>query len=103
MSFLFFLLMLVGWAYLYSRLRRAEDRLDQDQYERGGDSEIIAELTRRVYALEKSQPVRRPRARGTQVCGTDAGACARIGRPRAPLRARAAATNLARSTPRIHG
>jgi uncharacterized membrane protein len=55
MGFLFFLLALVGWAYLYSRLRRAEDRFNQDQYERGHDSEVIAELTRRVYALEKSQ------------------------------------------------
>ena len=55
MSFLFFVFGLVGWAYLYSRMRRAEDRLNQDQYERNRDSELIAQLTRRVWALEKSQ------------------------------------------------
>jgi uncharacterized membrane protein len=55
MGFLFFLIALVGWAYLYSRLRQAEDRLNQEQYERGRAAETIAELTRRVYALEQSQ------------------------------------------------
>ncbi len=55
MSFLFFLFMLVGWAYLYTRVRRAEDRLNQDQYDRQRDSDVIAQLTRRVWALEKSQ------------------------------------------------
>src|ERR1700722_19007742 len=60
MGFLFFLLVLVGWVYLYSRLRRAEDRLDQDKYECWRDSDVIAELTRRVYALEKSQSVPPP-------------------------------------------
>ncbi len=57
MGYLFFLVVLVGWAYLYNRLRRAEDRLNQDQYERARDSEVIAELTRRIWTLEKSQPV----------------------------------------------
>jgi hypothetical protein len=45
MGVLFFLIALTGWAYLYSRLRRAEDRHD----------ETVAELTRRVFALENSQ------------------------------------------------
>jgi len=58
MGFLLFLFALVGWAYLYSRLRRAEDRLNQDQYERSRDGERIAQLTRRVWELEKSQAVR---------------------------------------------
>ncbi len=55
MGFLFFLFVLVAGAYLYSRLRRAEDRLNEDQYARARDGELIAELTRRVWALEKSQ------------------------------------------------
>ena len=55
MGFLLFVFALVGWAYLYSRMRRAEDRLNQNQYERSRDSDAIAELTRRVHALEKSQ------------------------------------------------
>ena len=55
MTFLLFLFALAGWAYLYSRLRRAEDRLEQDQYERSRNSDLIAGLTRRVWALEKSQ------------------------------------------------
>ena len=50
MGFLFFLFVLVGWAYLYSRLRRAEDRLEQDAAAR-------AELTRRIWELERSQTV----------------------------------------------
>ncbi len=60
MGFLFFLFVLVGWAYLYSRLRRAEDRLNQDRYERERETEVIAELTRRVWALEKSRSVPPP-------------------------------------------
>src|SRR5271165_75944 len=60
MGFLFFLSVLVGWAYLYSRLRRAEDRLEQDQYERSRNTDLIAELTRRVWALEKSQTATPP-------------------------------------------
>jgi uncharacterized membrane protein len=56
MEFLLFIFVLVAWAYLYSRMRRTEDRLNQDQYERSRDSGLIAELTRRVWALEKSQP-----------------------------------------------
>ena len=48
MGFLFFLFVLVGWAYLYSRLRRAEDRLEQDAAAR-------AELTRRIWDLEQSR------------------------------------------------
>ena len=55
MGFLLFVLALAGWAYLYSRMRRAEDRLNQNQYERSRDSDAIAELTRRVHELEKSQ------------------------------------------------
>jgi uncharacterized membrane protein len=55
MGFLLFVFALVGWAYLYSRMRRAEDRLNRNQYERSRDSDAIAELTRRVHALEKSQ------------------------------------------------
>jgi len=55
MGFLFILFAFVGWAYLYSRLRRAEDRLNQEQYTRSQDSERIAELTRRIWMLEKSQ------------------------------------------------
>ena len=62
MGYLFFVVAVVGWAYLYSRLRRAEDRLNQDQYERARDSEVIAELTRRVWALEKSQSAPPPSA-----------------------------------------
>ena len=63
MGFLFLLFGLVGWAYLYSRMRRAEDRLNQNQYERNRDSELIAELTRRVWAIQKSQaaPAQAPR------------------------------------------
>src|ERR1700733_7288781 len=60
MGVFLFLLVLVGWIYLYSRLRRTEDRLTQDQYERARESEVIAALTRRVYALEKSQLVPPP-------------------------------------------
>jgi uncharacterized membrane protein len=60
MGFLFFLFVLVGWAYLYSRMRRVEDRLNQDQYERNRDLETIAELTRRVWVLEKSQTAPAP-------------------------------------------
>src|SRR5271155_541793 len=56
MGFLLFLFVLAGFAYLYNRLSRAEDRLNQNQYDRYRDSEVIAELTRRVWALEKSQP-----------------------------------------------
>jgi hypothetical protein len=55
MIFLLFVAALVGFAYLYSRLSRAEDRLNQSQHERERDNELIAELTRRVWALEKSQ------------------------------------------------
>jgi hypothetical protein len=55
MGFLFFLFAVVGWAYLYSRLRRAEDRLNDDQYARARDGERIAELTRRIWTLEKSR------------------------------------------------
>src|SRR5580698_5650265 len=55
MIFLLFIAGLVGWAYLYSRVRQAEDRLTQNQDERGRDSETIAQLTRRVWALEQSQ------------------------------------------------
>src|SRR5580658_5037845 len=50
MGFLLFLFVLVGWAYLYSRLRRAEDRLEQD-------AEARAELTRRIWELERSRTV----------------------------------------------
>ena len=50
MDFLIFLFVLVGWAYLYSRLRRTEDRLEQD-------AEARAELTRRIWELERSQTV----------------------------------------------
>jgi uncharacterized membrane protein len=60
MVFLLFVFVLVGWAYLYSRMRQAEDRLNQNQYERSRDSDAIAELTRRVYALEKTQAVPPP-------------------------------------------
>ncbi len=60
MGFLFLLFGLVGWAYLYSRMRRAEDRLNQNQYERNRDSEVIAELTRRVWALEQLAGSPRP-------------------------------------------
>ncbi len=60
MGFLFLLIGLVGWAYLYSRMRRAEDRLNQNQYELNRDGEVIAELTRRVWALEKSQAAPAP-------------------------------------------
>lgn len=55
MGFLFFIVVLAGWLYLYSRLRSAEDRLNQEQYERNRDAETIAALTRRVFALERSQ------------------------------------------------
>jgi uncharacterized membrane protein len=55
MSFLLFIAGLVIWAYLYNRLRNAEDRLNEEQYERSRNGEMIAELTRRVWALEKSQ------------------------------------------------
>jgi uncharacterized membrane protein len=55
MGFLFFVLVLVGWLILYSRLRRAEDRLNDEQYARARDGERIAELTRRIWTLEKSQ------------------------------------------------
>ena len=55
MGFVFFVLVLVGWLILYSRLRRAENRLDQERYERSQDGERIAHLTRRIWALEKSQ------------------------------------------------
>jgi uncharacterized membrane protein len=55
MGFLLFLFVAIGWAYLYSRLRRAEDLLDQEQYAHARDVESIAELTRRVWTLEKSQ------------------------------------------------
>ena len=61
MGFLLFLFVLVGFVYLYSRMRRAEDRLNQDQYERSRDSEVIAGLTRRVWALEQSQAAPRRR------------------------------------------
>jgi uncharacterized membrane protein len=60
MGFLLFLVALAGWAYLYSRLRRAEDRLNQDQYERNRDTEVIAQLTRRVWTVENSQSVPLP-------------------------------------------
>jgi len=46
---------MVAWAYLYNRLRRAEDRIEQDQYEHRRNTGLIADLTRRVWALEKSQ------------------------------------------------
>jgi uncharacterized membrane protein len=62
MGFLFFLFALVGWAYLYSRMRRVEDRLNENQYEHNRDVETIAELTRRVWALEKSQAAPAPPA-----------------------------------------
>src|ERR1700681_2099627 len=55
MGFLFFVIVLVGWLILYSRLRRTENRLNQEQYERTQDGERIADLTRRIWALEKSQ------------------------------------------------
>jgi len=54
MGFLLFVFALVAWAYLYNRLRNAEDRLNEEQYERSRNSEIIAELTRRVWALEQA-------------------------------------------------
>ena len=57
MGFLFFLVALAGWAYLYSRLR-SRDRLNEERYER--TNEIVAELTRRVFALEKSQAAAAP-------------------------------------------
>jgi uncharacterized membrane protein len=60
MGFFFFLFALVGGLILWNRLRRAEDRMDQNQYERSRDSELIAELTRRVWALEKSLPTAAP-------------------------------------------
>ena len=128
MGFLFFLFVLVGWAYLYSRLRRAEDRLNQDQYERERDSEVIAELTRRVWALEKSRPAPPPipvshagpdhRCRRPSYSTRHRLLFRRLSiRPRSqrprPLpvfaasevfsRTRAASTNLARPTPRFHG
>jgi uncharacterized membrane protein len=55
MIFLLFAAALVGFAYLYSRLTRAEDRLNQNQYQHDRDSELIAGLTQRVWALERSQ------------------------------------------------
>jgi uncharacterized membrane protein len=55
MGFLLFLFVLVAWAYVYSRLRRAEDRLEQEANERARNDDLIAQLTRRVWALEKSQ------------------------------------------------
>src|SRR5580698_3338809 len=54
MGFLLFVFALVAWAYLYNRLRNAEDRLNEEQYERSRNSEIIAQLTRRVWALEQA-------------------------------------------------
>ena len=55
MGFLFFLVVLVAWAFLYSRLRRAEERLeDTAASARSRDSDVIAQLTRRVWALERS-------------------------------------------------
>jgi hypothetical protein len=48
MTFLFFLLALVGWIYLYDRMRRTEDRLDRETQARTHDKDLIAELTRRV-------------------------------------------------------
>jgi hypothetical protein len=30
MTFIFFLFALIGWVYLYNRMRRTEDRLDQE-------------------------------------------------------------------------
>src|SRR5580658_4534438 len=55
MGFLFFLFVLAAVVYLYNRLSRAEDRLNEEQNARAHDSELISELTRRVWALEKSQ------------------------------------------------
>ncbi len=60
MTFLLFVAALVGFAYLYGRLNRAEDRLNQTQYEHDRDSELIAGLTQRVWALEKSQAAQPP-------------------------------------------
>ncbi len=67
MGFLLFLFVLIGFVYLYGRMRRAEerlnqneDRLNQDEYERSRDSEIIAALTHRVWALERSQTAPAP-------------------------------------------
>jgi hypothetical protein len=56
MGFLFFIFVLIGLAYLYSRLRRTEDNLQQEIEERKRDNDLIAELTRRVWKLEQSQP-----------------------------------------------
>lgn len=59
MGFLLFVFTLAGWAYLYNRLRNAEDRLNEEQYERSRNSEIIAELTRRVWASRNCRKRRR--------------------------------------------
>jgi hypothetical protein len=55
MTFLVFLFVLAGWIYLYNRLRNAEERLEQDSQARTRDLELIAQLTSRVWKLEKSQ------------------------------------------------
>ena len=60
MMFFIFIVALVGWLYLYTRLRRAEDRLDQETQARTHYEDLIAELTRRVWTLEKSPPTPAP-------------------------------------------
>ena len=133
MGFLLFVFTLAGWAYLYNRLRNAEDRLNEEQYERSRNSEIIAELTRRVWALEnlpQTPPVESPAPQLAQEPAPftplpavvippppviaplpqpeplrDSNARATAGNPNAGIfpRARACAAHLARSTARIHG
>jgi uncharacterized membrane protein len=55
MLLLLFLVAFVGWIYLYNRLLRTEDRLEQELQARSHDSDLIAALTRRVWKLEQAQ------------------------------------------------
>lgn len=56
MLLLLFVVALVGWIYLYNRVLRAEDRLEQESQARSCDSDLMAALTRRVGTLENRQP-----------------------------------------------
>src|SRR5581483_287872 len=50
---LLFLLVIGVWVALSRQLREAEQRLNEQQYERNRQDEQIAELTRRIFELEK--------------------------------------------------
>lgn len=57
MSILLAILLVFIWVFLSRKIRRLEDQIERDAKTREGESEIVAGLLRRVYALEKARSV----------------------------------------------